>query len=74
MTILGLGGRVFAQQTIGAPELGEGRRLLRIVISTTLLIQAVVAVALAPGFIVATSGAETTKGRNPEEFRPCLSG
>ncbi len=33
-----------------------------------------IALTLCGGFIVATSGAETTKGRNPEEFRPCLSG
>lgn len=50
---LGLGGRVFAQQNIGAPELGEVRRLLRIVVSTTLIIQACLAVALAPGFVMA---------------------
>lgn len=50
---LGLGGRVFAQQNIGAPELGEVRRLLRIVVLTTLSIQGVLLLALAPAFIVA---------------------
>lgn len=50
---LGLGGRVFAQQNIGAPELGEVRRLLQIVITTTLVIQAALAVSLLPGFVVA---------------------
>ena len=50
---LGLGGRVFAQQNIGAPELGEGRRLLQIVIATTLIIEGAIAVTLLPGFIIA---------------------
>ncbi len=50
---LGLGGRVFAQQSIGAPELGEVRRLLTIVVVTTLTIQGVLALLLAPPFIVA---------------------
>ncbi len=50
---LGLGGRVFAQQNIGAPELGEVRRLLQIVITTTFVIEAAIAVALLPGFVVA---------------------
>ncbi|GAB3603195.1 TrkH family potassium uptake protein [Microbacterium aureliae] len=49
---LGLGGRVFAQQNIGAPELGEVRSLLRVVVLTTLTIQGVLMVLLAPSFIV----------------------
>lgn len=50
---LGLGGRIFAQQNIGAPELGEVRRLLTIVVVTTISIQCVLALFLAPPFIVA---------------------
>ncbi|MBD7956854.1 TrkH family potassium uptake protein [Microbacterium sp. Sa4CUA7] len=50
---LGLGGRIFAQQNIGAPELGEVRRLLGIVVGTTLTIQGVLALLLAPPFIAA---------------------
>ncbi|MFL2001374.1 TrkH family potassium uptake protein [Microbacterium sp. A1-JK] len=50
---LGLGGKLFAQQNIGSPELGDVGALLRIVILTTLSIQAVLFVALAPPFIVA---------------------
>lgn len=50
---LGLGGKIFAQQNIGAPELGEVRRLLRIVVLTTLSIEGVLFLALAPAFIVA---------------------
>ncbi|MFE4725178.1 TrkH family potassium uptake protein [Microbacterium sp. NPDC056736] len=50
---LGLGGRVFAQQNIGSPELGEVRRLLQIVVLTTLSIEGALFVALAPAFIVA---------------------
>lgn len=49
---LGLGGKIFAQQTIGAPELGEVRTLLRIVILTTLTIQGVLMLILTPAFIV----------------------
>lgn len=50
---LGLGGKIFAQQNIGAPELGEVRRLLQIVVLTTLSIEGVLFLALAPAFIVA---------------------
>lgn len=50
---LGLGGRVFAQQNIGAPELGEVRRLLQIVVLTTLSIEGVLFLILAPAFVVA---------------------
>lgn len=50
---LGLGGKLFAQQSIGVPQLGEVGRLLRIVVLTTLSIQAVLFVFLAPAFIVA---------------------
>lgn len=55
---LGLGGRVFAQQNIGAPELGEVRNLLTIVVVTTLTVQGVLAVVLAPPFIVTEGWAE----------------
>lgn len=50
---LGLGGRVFAQQSIGSSELGEVRSLLTIVVVTTLSIQGLIALALAPPFIAA---------------------
>lgn len=50
---LGLGGKLFAQQNIGAPELGEVGRLLRIVVATTLSIQAALFLFLAPAFAVA---------------------
>lgn len=50
---LGLGGKIFAQQTIGSPELGEVRSLLRIVVLTTLTIQGVLMVILTPAFVVA---------------------
>lgn len=57
---LGLGGRVFAQQSIGSPELGEVRRLLTIVIVTTLSIQGALALLLAPPFIAAEGWATGT--------------
>ncbi|MEZ5190887.1 MAG: potassium transporter TrkG [Schumannella sp.] len=50
---LGLGGKLFAQQSIGATDLGDVGRLLRIVVLTTLSIQAVLFVFLAPAFIAA---------------------
>lgn len=50
---LGLGSRLFAQQTMGTPQLGEVKRLLRIVVVTTFTIEGVLLVILAPGFIVA---------------------
>lgn len=50
---LGLGGKLFAQQSIGTSELGEVGRLLRIVVGTTLVIEAVLLLILAPAFIVA---------------------
>lgn len=49
---LGLGGKLFAQQSMGAPELGEVARLLRIVVLTTLCIQAVLLLTLAVPFVL----------------------
>jgi Trk-type K+ transport system membrane component len=49
---LGLGSKIFAQQTIGSPELGEVRSLLRVVVLTTLTIQGVLMVILTPAFVV----------------------
>ncbi|GLJ80595.1 TrkH family potassium uptake protein [Microbacterium imperiale] len=50
---LGLGSRLFAQQAIGAPQLGEVKDLLRIVVVTTFVIEGAIAIALAPSFITA---------------------
>jgi Trk-type K+ transport system membrane component len=50
---LGLGSKIFAQQNIGSPELGEVRNLLRTVVLTTLTIEGVLFLFLAPAFIVA---------------------
>lgn len=49
---LGLGSKVFAQQNIGSPELGEVRSLLRTVVMTTLTIQGVLLLILTPAFVV----------------------
>ncbi len=50
---LGLGGKLFAQQSIGSSNIGEVGRLLRIVVMTTLAVQGAVFAMLLPGFIVA---------------------
>lgn len=50
---LGLGGKLFAQQSIGAPVLGDVGRLLRIVIFATLTVQGVLFLFLAPALVVA---------------------
>lgn len=50
---LGLGGKLFAQQSIGATGLGDVGRLLRVVVVTTLVIQAGLFVLLVPAFLVA---------------------
>lgn len=48
---LGLSSRLFAQQAIGAPQLGEVKDLLRIVVVTTFAIEAALILILAPSFI-----------------------
>lgn len=50
---LGLGTRVFAQQSIGTTRLGEVGHLLRTVVMTTLAVEAALLVMLAPAFMVA---------------------
>lgn len=55
---LGLGSRLFAQQTMGTPQLGEVKSLLRIVVLTTFTLEGVLLVFLAPGFIVAEGWAK----------------
>lgn len=49
---LGLGGRVFAQQIMGATPLGDVKRLLSIVVLTTLVIEGALFVLLLPAFIL----------------------
>ena len=50
---LGLGGKLFARQSIGASDIGDVGRLLRVVVVTTLTIQAILFVVLAPAFMIA---------------------
>lgn len=49
---LGLGGRVFAQQVMGATPLGDVKRLLKIVVLTTFIIEGSLFVLLLPAFII----------------------
>ncbi|PKQ35149.1 MAG: potassium transporter Trk [Actinobacteria bacterium HGW-Actinobacteria-11] len=49
---LGLGGRVFAQQVMGATPLGDVKRLLKIVVLTTFIIEGALCALLLPAFIV----------------------
>ncbi|CAN5386576.1 potassium transporter TrkG [soil metagenome] len=49
---LGLGGKLFVQQSIGSSKLGEVGALLRTVVLTTLTIEAVLVAVLIPRFII----------------------
>ncbi|MBK0420321.1 TrkH family potassium uptake protein [Leucobacter sp. CSA1] len=50
---LGVSGRVFAKESIGADGIGGVGRLLRVVVTTTFLIEAALALVLVPAFIAA---------------------
>nr|WP_234037553.1 potassium transporter TrkG [Leucobacter sp. L43] len=49
---LGVSGRVFAKETIGTSGLGDVRHLLRTVVTTTFIVEAVLMLALVPAFSV----------------------
>src|SRR5699024_8325522 len=48
---LGVSGRVFAKESIGADDMGSVGRLLRVVVATTLLFEVCLAAFLVPAFI-----------------------
>lgn len=48
---LGISGRVFAKESIGADDMGSVGRLLRVVVATTLLFEVCLAAFLVPAFI-----------------------